>query len=385
MDLNKQVTIIVLSFILVGSLAGGVMLITVMDGSPVPTDDTVDTVDNTTAGPEVTNTDIDDTRTFSSEAETAINSTVTLYTETGEELESQGSGFFFKEDYIMTNAHVVLNTSLTDTSPGEIDTIYIKYSDGSWAEAKVVGIDRYSDIAVLKPTKKPSFVEPLELSESVPVRGQSVIAIGTPLGYTNTVTEGIISGTERSMSFRSGGFTIPDTLQTDASIEPGNSGGPLVLKGSEKTVVGVNRAKEGTSIGFAVSSRLAKMVGEDLIQHGEFKHNYVGFSGRELTPIEDGYEDISVNNGIVVLDVMEGSPSEGSLTPKSGENIEDVIVGVDDQEVSDLEEFSTYLTLNKSPGDEVTLTINNDGEVREETIVLAERPKYGSVNVNEEE
>lgn len=303
----------------------------------------------------------------------AVNGTATIYIEREGQMESQGSGFVYKDDYIITNHHVITSEEQQQASS---ETIYIKYSDESWTEAKVVGSDKYTDIAVLKPERVPDFAKTLHLMDGTPEQSERVYAVGAPLGYSNSVASGIVSATSRSMR-TSGNFTIPDTIQTDAEIDPGNSGGPLVLSNNPTKVVGVNRAKQGTAIGFAISSRMTKRVANSIIENGEFNHTYVGIAARSLTPIVDGYEDVSVKKGIVIADTMEGSPAAEKLKPSKEEgDLEDIIIEVEGKSVSDLEDLSRYLTLNKSVGDEVQMTVYNDGETRQVTITLADRDDF---------
>lgn len=305
--------------------------------------------------------------------QSAINGTVTIYIERDGELSSQGSGFIYKDEYMITNHHVV---SSNGKEVYESRTIYIKYADDSWTKAEIVGSDRYTDVAVLDPERVPDFSKKLTLDNNVPDQSERVYALGAPLGYSDSLTSGVVSATGRSMR-TANNFTIPDTIQTDTEIDSGNSGGPLVLAKDPTNVVGVNRAKQGTAIGFAISSRMTERVATSIIDNGEFDHTYVGISASSLTPITPGYEDVSIQNGIVIAGIVEGSPSDGKLEPANNEDgLEDIIVKLEGQPVSDLEDLSQYLTLNKNVGDEVEMTVYNDGETRQVTIELAERREF---------
>lgn len=333
------------------------------------TDDPINSPNS--SGPEV-DREVDTEVTAGNEIQAAINGTVTIYTENGNQLSSQGSGFIYKEEYLLTNHHVV--SSIIEDDSKE-DTVFIKYADDSWTTAKIVGSDRYTDIAVLDPDRVPEFARGLELAGDLPQQSERVYAVGAPLGYSDSVTSGVVSATGRSMS-TSNNFTIPDTIQTDTEIDPGNSGGPLVLASDPTTVVGVNRAKQGSSIGFAISSRMTDRVATSIVLNGEFNHTYVGISARALTPIVDGYENVSINKGIVIADTVEGSPASGVLEPSSDGELEDIIIEIDGQPVSDLEDLSQYLTLNKDVGDEVQLTVYNDGDTLTVTVELADRSEF---------
>lgn len=366
--MEDQSKLVVVLLVVVGLfIAGGASAVSVM--SQMDSQGTESIAPNKTADINA-NSDVTET---SSDVQKAVNATVTLYIERDGQLTSQGSGFIYKDEYIMTNQHVV---SSEEQEVYDSETIFIKYADDSWTEAEIVGTDKYSDIAVLDPETVPEFTKTLELKKGVPEQASRVYAVGAPLGYSDSITSGVVSATGRSMQTRNN-FTIPDTIQTDTEIDSGNSGGPLVLANNPTKVVGVNRAKQGSAIGFAISSRLADRVATSIIKNGEFNHNYIGISARGLTPIIPGYEDVSIKKGIVIADTMEGTPAYGKLEPATSEDgIEDVIVEVEGQDVSDLEDLSQYLTLNKDIGDKVEMTVYNDGETRKVTITLADRSDF---------
>lgn len=290
---------------------------------------------------------------------------VTIYTEQGSELKSQGSGFVYKNDYIMTNEHVVRGAN----------SYYIKYKNDEWGQAELIGSDEDTDIAILEYDNAPDYVRSLPMQINVPKVGQRVISLGAPNGLDSTVTNGIISGTERSVKIGTE-FSIPDTIQTDTALNKGNSGGPLVsLKNG--AVVGVNRATEGENIGYAVSSRVANHVGTKIINKGYHEHSYLGVRTVTLTPIVREYDDVEPNNGLVVRDVITRTPAASVLSSNNGENNTDnkpdIIVGIEGESVNDNEDLASYLMRNTEPGDVITLTIYRNGQKQDVDVQLTSR------------
>lgn len=293
-----------------------------------------------------------------------------------EEDAGQGSGFVYdNEGHIITNEHVVR---------GE-ESVRVLFTDGTSEEAEVIGSDTDTDLAVLKTEKQ---VEPLELADSEKINvGENTIAIGNPFGLETSMTTGIISQTERQIQVREG-FSIPNILQTDAAINPGNSGGPLM--NYEGEVVGVNTAIESstgtfTGIGFAISSNTVQEVVPELINEGEFEHPWLGIEGVDVDveiAEEKGMENAT---GFLVLDVVEGSPAyEAGLIPGQ-ESVElnnreieieggDVIVGIDDQEVNEINDIIGYLLTEKEVDESVELEVLRNGEIEEVTLDLVARP-----------
>ena len=299
-----------------------------------------------------------------------IDSVVELRTESTL-MQGTGSGFVYHEDgFIVTNQHVVDGAQ----------SVSVGFASGVWRDGTVVGSDVYTDLAVVRVDSLPSAAEPLPLAERNPEPGQPVAAIGSPLGFQGSITQGIVSGTNRSMPV-SGGFAIPDTIQTDAAINPGNSGGPLVsLNG---TVVGVNRAKAGDNIGFAISADVVQRVVPNIVENGSYDHSYMGISSIPVTPDLAAANDLNTTRGLMIVGVLEGGPADGALQPAeegSGPDGEqayvdgDVIVGIDDREIANQHELARYLLLHTQPGQAVQVTVLRDGERVTETISLAERP-----------
>jgi S1-C subfamily serine protease len=301
------------------------------------------------------------------------NGVVTVYSGDFTEItssNSQGSGFIYdNKGHIITNHHVVEGN----------DEFHIRFRDGSWSTAERVGVDESTDIAVLKANSTPDYTEPLPVSDVLPKRGARVIAVGSPTGLENSLTSGVVSGLNRTME-STNGYAIPDTIQSDASLSVGNSGGPLIdMRGA---VVGINRAKRGGTVSLAVSPRIINQIVPVLINKGEYNHAFVGIRMKTVSPLIAQYNDISADKGVLVEDTVSGSPassvfngsemvesSGGNTVPVGG----DVIIEVDGNEVFDTEDFSSYIIRNKRPGDRVNMTINRNGETKEVSLILASR------------
>jgi len=289
-----------------------------------------------------------------------------------------GSGFLIDgEGHIVTNAHVVDGASDISVKLGDDEETY---------DAELVGADNSTDIAVLAVDAPSDVLEPLELGDSNRLDvGDPVVAIGNPFGLDRTVTAGIISALQREIQAPDG-FTIRDVIQTDAPINPGNSGGPL-LDGSGE-VVGVNSQIESASggnvgIGFAVPVATAQEVAQQLISDGEVDHAYLGISGADLTDDLANAINLDANSGALVQSVVPGSPADeagleaGDATVSfGGERVRvggDLIIAVDGEEVSGMDDVIAAVD-SKGPGEEVELTVRRDGNERDVTVELGERP-----------
>ncbi|MFP4188279.1 MAG: S1C family serine protease [Halobacteriales archaeon] len=284
---------------------------------------------------------------------------------------AQGSGFIYDfNGHAVTNQHVV-------RSADEVD---VRFSNGDWRRADVIGTDVYTDLAVLEIDDVPESAEPLPLATEGYSQGTPVAALGNPLGLEGSVTQGIVSGLNRSMQTE-GDFTIPDTVQTDAGIDRGNSGGPLVTLDGE--VVGVNRARQGASIGFAVSSDLVERVVPDLIQDGDFEHPYMGVSTIDVSPTVANANGLEEPRGVLVAQTPDGGPSDGVLRESEEEDYNgermyvggDIIVGIDGTTIDSHEELSRYMMLHTDAGETVDITVLRDGERTTEQVTLATRPE----------
>ena len=292
-----------------------------------------------------------------------------------------GSGFVYDDEgHIVTNQHVVANASQVE----------VQFDRGEWRTAEVVGTDAYSDLAVLEVNSTPDYADPLPVNASQPQPGQPVAALGSPLGLRGTITEGIVSGTNRSLPAGGGegpAFPIPNTIQTTAAINPGNSGGPLV--GCDGAVRGVNTAgaQGSDNTGFAVPASRIQRVVPALIENGSYANPYLGVSTLDVSPIVAAANDLNVTRGVLVVDTVPGSPAAEALQGSTGtatvDGYEipvggDVILSVDGQRVSSAEDLGSILT-TKRPGETLTMTVLRDGERIQVEVNIAKRPEPGEM------
>jgi len=270
-----------------------------------------------------------------------------------------GSGFFISEDgLIITNHHVA----------GTADSVTVRLVDGSEYEAEVIGSDEPSDIAVIK-VEGNGFPH-LELGDSDALRvGEWVLAIGSPFGLASTVTQGIVSAKSRGVGI----LEYEDFIQTDAAINLGNSGGPLIdLTGR---VVGVNTAifsRDGGSvgIGLAIPINSVKMVRDELVASGTVNRGFVGVSMRDLTPDLAEAFGVNRNEGILVVEVLPGSPAE-----KAGLKQGDIIVEYDGAAVESSTGFRTRVAFTK-PGETREIVVLRDGRRVRTDLTLVPREEF---------
>ena len=276
-----------------------------------------------------------------------------------------GTGFVIDADgHIVTNNHVV---TVGDNVDQPASTINVILRDQRSFAATIVGRDPATDLAVLKIDADNLTPAAFGSSEELAV-GQDVVAIGFALGLEGapTVTRGVVSAKNRSIDERP--YTIPDAIQTDAGINPGNSGGPLVNARGE--VIGINTAiiRGAQNIGFAIASALARPIVEQLVASGRIDRAYLGVGTVDVTPGIVESLDLPVDDGLAVTLVADDSPAAAAgLLPN------DVIVEIDGTPVANNGQLLAVLAA-REPGDEVTLVYYRDGERRETTVTLAQRP-----------
>ncbi len=284
-----------------------------------------------------------------------------------QQISALGSGFVIdKTGHIVTNYHVVEGA----------DVVTVSFSNRDTVKAEVVGTDPSSDIAVLRVNTVASALTPLPLGNSDAVEvGDPVVAIGNPFGLDRTVTAGIVSALQRLITAPNR-FTIDHVIQTDAPINHGNSGGPLLS--SRGQVIGVNTQIEtgdtatgNVGIGFSVPSNTVKDVVAQIIRTGRVDHSYLGISGQAVTPdVADKY-NLPVKAGVVVESVTNDSGAdkaglEGGKTQVvvAGETYVlggDIIVSFDGAKISSIEQLRDAVAAHK-PGDKVTVVIYRDAK-----------------------
>jgi S1-C subfamily serine protease len=268
-----------------------------------------------------------------------------------------GSGVIFTPDgFLLTNSHVVHGTDHTK----------VTLPDGHSTRADLVGEDVDTDLAVLRidGTSLPS----ASLGDSRRLRvGQIAIAIGNPYGFHHSATAGIVSGLGRSLRARSGRL-MDDIIQTDAALNPGNSGGPLVTSHAE--MIGINTATilPAQGLCFAVASNTARFVASQLIGHGRVRRSYVGVGGQntKVPRAHASANRLAVSSGVLVLSVESGSPAE-----KAGLNDGDVIITFGNEPVSGIDDLHRFLT-DERIGTATSVTVLRRGMRRDLTIIPAE-------------
>lgn len=286
---------------------------------------------------------------------------VTFFGPTGDQTVS-GSGVFISQaGYILTNNHVVEGTQ----------QVSIVLSDGTREKATIVGTDRYSDIAVLKTDERVPAVAKLGNSD-VLKPGESVIAIGSPLGdFKNTVTTGVVSATGRSID-TGNGYLVEGLIQTDAAINQGNSGGPLVNLAGEVIAINtliVRNSGSGTvaeGLGFAIPINTARAVAEQIMQKGYFARPNIGIRSQQVTPEIAAAYRLPVQWGVYVTNVAANSPaSQAGIQP------DDIITRIGDTALDENHSFLNTLFTYK-PGDTVTVVVVRNGQTLQLQVTLGE-------------
>ncbi len=339
-----------------------------------------------------------------------VDSVVEIHVSDGRRQVGQGSGFVV-DDRIVTNHHVV------DVGPD----VTVQFSNREWADATVIGSDPHSDIAVLSVDDDVSLPDPLTFVDQPAPVGEEVVAIGSPFDLSDSLSQGIISGRNRSIP-GPGPFLVPDTIQTDVALNPGNSGGPIVDRAGR--VVGIVIANQGETVGFAISAELAKRVVPELREHGSYDHAHLGISMQEVDPALAEANGLSDPGGLLIVTVEPDGPADGVLEPSiSQDELEelptdglpdedepptepeepdddedddgdgppddgrpavddsielptggDVLVDINGTPVDDADTLASVLALETSPGQTVPLTLIRDGDETTVEVTLGTRP-----------
>ena len=294
-----------------------------------------------------------------------------VFSQVSSTAEAEGSGVIISEDgYILTNNHVVNSSSTSSSSTsyyeiGEATTITVTlYDDDTEYEATIVGTDEETDLAVIKIEATGLTAAELGDSDSVQV-GEFCMAIGNALGLGDTVTAGIVSAVDREVTDDDGNTYV--TIQTDAAINSGNSGGALV--NSEGQVIGINTLKiSGTGVegvGFAIPINSTIDIYEQLIEYNKVKRPYIGIGGIDLD--EETAAQHNLVAGVYVKTVEDFSAAE-----RAGIQAGDVIIAADGETITTMDELNEIKNEHEI-GDEMTLTIYRDGETKEVTVTLQEQ------------
>jgi S1-C subfamily serine protease len=276
----------------------------------------------------------------------------------GRQTAGEGSGVVYKPNRIVTNNHVVEGAQ----------NVVVALPGGARVNAKTLARDPLTDLAVLSIDRN---LKPATFAAKQPTVGSLAVAIGSPLGFENTVTAGIVSGLDRSIP--SGGQTpaLVNLVQTDAAISPGNSGGALV--GPDGTVTGINVAyippqASAVSIGFAIPAPTVVDVVDELLRTGKVQHAWLGVQLQPLTPAVASGSGVPGEGGAIVTAVEAGSPAA-----KAGLRPGDVIKSVGGKPVEAIEDVYAALRARK-PGDSLRLEVARGGKTRTVTVRLGQRP-----------
>jgi S1-C subfamily serine protease len=296
-----------------------------------------------------------------------------------------GSGFVLDgSGYIATNAHVVRGEA---PKLARASTVYVKFADGNRVPAKVQGDDLNADVALLKVNPAGLTLTPLSLGASAGLKvGSPVAAIGSPFGESQSLSVGVISATGRDIESLTA-FSIGNAIQTDAAINHGNSGGPLL--NSRGQVIGINSQIESTGgggegVGFAVPVDTVRRSLDELRAKGHVDYPFLGVTTQELYPQLAERLGIATERGALVASVEPDGPAakagilpgEGKIEFQGQKDIPtggDTIIAVDGKPITEPSDLPNLISL-KSPGDKVRLTVLRGKERREVTVTLAPRP-----------
>ncbi|MFN3976722.1 MAG: Do family serine endopeptidase [Aquificaceae bacterium] len=307
---------------------------------------------------------------FATQETTGIEAPFPFFGIPPQERRSLGSGVIIDHRkgkfYILTNSHVVQNAR----------DIRVRFDKHTEKRARIVGTDPKTDVAVIEVDDKDipnpqGKIAKLGDSDKLKV-GQLVIAIGNPYGLERTVTVGVVSALKRAI-----GITQYESfIQTDAAINPGNSGGPLVNIRGE--VIGINTAilAEGQGLGFAIPINLAKWVADQLIEKGRVVRGWLGVVIQDITP--DMAESLGVKEGVIIAQVMPGSPAD-----KGGLRVGDIVVEVDGQRVSEVRELQ-FKIMRTPPGKEINMKVIREGKEIALSIKVGEMPEDRQVGEREQ-
>ena len=304
---------------------------------------------------------------------------------------SQGSGFVISpKGYVLTNSHVITNAG-EGARVNAADHLYVEFSDGDRAEARIVGWDLYDDVGLIKLSSTEHKLTPVPLGESASAQvGEPVAAIGSPLGNENSLAVGVVSAIHRSIdAITVQQYKVVDAIQTDAPITHGNSGGPLL--DARGRVVGINaqiRSQNGngndSGVGFAIPIDAAKRSVQQLIEKGHVTYAYVGIETDNMTPSLARALHYGVDHGALVVGVKAGSPADHAGLRGGNQEVDllglqnlvtggDVIVEIDGTPVRGADDVVRIVSARLKPKDVAVFTIVRDGKRKKLAVTLAAR------------
>jgi serine protease Do len=347
---------------LVGAIAGGgVAYWYVADRSPTPG---VQPVSTAAVGPLPTPVSVEVKTDVTDAVSTVGPSVVTVVNHLSGQSTATGSGVIISDQgHVVTNNHVVEGAR----------SLEIVLADGETLEGQLVGTDPFSDLAVIRANGDLPAPAVWGNSDAL-APGEPVVAIGSPLGnFVNTVTAGVISATGRSIDTGSG-YQLQDMIQTDAAINEGNSGGPLVNMAGQ--VVGINSlivrggglGPQAEGLGFAIASNTARAVTQQLMDHGKVARPYFGVQWRWITPAVASQFGLPVDYGAFVTEVVPGSPAANVGILRG-----DILTAMGGQSIDPDNPFINLL-YEYEPGDQVSVSLVRDGQELTKDVVLVERP-----------
>ena len=290
-----------------------------------------------------------------------------------------GSGFVYDtHGHLITNEHVIQGAK----------EIIVTFLDGRSYKAEIIGADGYTDIAVLHVNTSKDTLTPLLIGDSSQLKvGESIVAIGNPFGLSGSMTAGIVSQRGRLLQAGGTAFQIPDIIQTDAVVNPGNSGGALLNMYGH--VVGMNTAIQSstgffTGVGFAVPSQTIAKIVPYLIRDGEYRHPWIGVIGTDINPNLAEAAGLDDTRGFMIISVVDDGPAQksglrGADAKKTIDGVDysvggDVVVAIDGKVIRSIDDILVHLQRSKSVGDTIVLGILRDGQQIELTLILEQRP-----------
>ena len=299
----------------------------------------------------------------------------------------QGSGFVIDDDgHIATNAHVI--TDGTGSKIAKADEVYVQFTDGNQVPAKIIGFDPNADVGVVKVDPEGLKLVPLDLGQTGTVKvGDAVAAIGSPFGEENSLSVGVVSAKDRTIQALTD-FSISEAIQTDAAINRGNSGGPLLDQRGR--VIGIiTRIRSSSSsggnvgVGFAVPVDTVDRSIDQIRSDGKVRYAYIGISSQPLYPQLADKLGLPVDSGALIADIVNDGPADKAGLKGGGKEIRfqsslvkvggDVITRVNGKRISRGNDFSSLVT-RFNPGDTITVEVYRGSDRRTARVTLTERP-----------